>query len=160
MHQAAIIRLGHRMTVNTRKALMGLGLLRGKTLKEAGLEAGYAPSTVRAAARNGLSAEQCLAEAQKLDPRADPAKLVATAQACMEAALEALNVGDVDIDKLARTLDILEKWYGARLTAAETARPRPVRERLAYVQTIVQEAVERGLLPAVQDPSTGPAKTS
>ena len=102
--------------IDVRRALAGIGLLRGLPLGPALREGGFSPWTARAPRRNRINADQCLREARKLSPNLDPAKLVSDARRVMLAKLTRLAedpqlLERTRLGELVRVLEVAEKCY-------------------------------------------------
>ena len=129
-------------TVNVRRALAGLNLLQGMRQGEALRQAGFAASTARNPKGNGIGAQQCLDEAAKVSGEDLAAKIAATARARLAAELDAYEVGDLPLDRLARAVDITEKWYGDRAERGNQADSgvMTIHQRILKVQTLIVAA--------------------
>ena len=133
-------------SLNVRKALAGVKLLEGKPLGQALTEAGFSKWTARAPSRNGISAEQCIAEAQKLDPELNPANLTTLAAQALGERLRAMHE---DGEHLRTPLLSLAKVY--QITHA-VSKPEPSAGLMApgdfvataeWLQRLLQELTER-----------------
>ena len=118
----AILDPGKR--VNIRKALAGIYLLDGRgSMMRCLMLAGFSRSTARVQIRNGITAEQCLTEAQTI-ALMDPAR--------------------TPVRDTVRLLEAVEKYHGGH----ELATTHPILalgDRLAAIAALLTEARRRGL---------------
>lgn len=123
--------------LDTRKALAGIGLLQGKTSKDALIDVGYSPSTARNPKRNGLSEAQCLAEAAKLDPSVSPANLLYLGRQRLLERLTSFNGSGATISEIAKLTDVLERAYGAREPIDALGESRDTADRMGVLQAFM-----------------------
>ena len=134
--------------INSRKALAGTYLLEGLSLKQALIKAGYAESTASTPKQHGLSAEECLREAGKLDPSADPMTLLASARKLLQRKLELADPRRESLSSVARVTDIAEKHYGRGQYHVVVQAARPFAERALELKLCLDELHRRGILKA------------
>ena len=102
-----------------RKILAGRYMLgEGLSLKQALIKAGYSEQTARCPAANDLSAEACIEMALQSDKKVNPATLTESVKKLLLKRILDADAKKESLSGIARTLEILEKWYGDR-------RPRP-----------------------------------
>ena len=131
--------------INIRKALAGLHLLNGEGSELRCLvKAGFSRSTARNLTQNGLSAERCIAEAAKLDSKANPANMLAAARARALLAIESHDPKTVPLKDSMKMLDTVEKYYGGH-EIQPSASILSVAERLATIASLLAVAQARGL---------------
>lgn len=103
--------------VNVRKAMAGIRLARGEGSLAACLVAsGFSRATSRSQLRNGLTAEQCLAEAEKLGADTSPAKLLETGRRTLLETVAMAEPGSISVRDATRLLDVTEKYFGGHVS--------------------------------------------
>lgn len=139
----AILDPGKR--VNIRKALAGIYLLDGRgSMLRCLMLAGYSRSTARVQVRNGLTGDQCLAEAAKMDEGASPAKLLEGARRRASQTIALMDPARTQVRDTIRLLEVVEKFHGGH----ELSTTHPVlalKDRLASLVALLLVARERGL---------------
>lgn len=141
--------------VNIRKALAGIYLLDGRgSMLRCLILAGYSRSTARVQVRNGLTADQCLAEAAKMDADASPAKLLEGARRRASQTIAIMDPARTPVRDTIRLLEVVEKFHGGH----ELSTTHPVlalKDRLDAIAALMIEARRRGLLvPVLPDSFT------
>ena len=142
--------------VNMRKALAGIYLLRGEGSQlKCLVKAGYSRATARIQTQAGLSAKACIAEAAKLDSRANPAKMLEVGRSRAMLAIESCDPTTVPLKDAMKMLDTVEKYYGGHQLQPSSG-GLALAERLAGIAALLAVARERGLpiqqaqLPAIE----------
>ena len=126
---------------NMRKALAGLNYLKGMSAAQAIEHAGFAPSTAKKPASNGLTANRCIDEAVKVWPEVNPSTLVAKARRAFGNKLQDVIDGkakNVRLGELARAVDVAERHYGGDSGTIDDA--RRFGTRLAWLCEVLSSA--------------------
>lgn len=141
--------------INIRKAMAGLRILNGEgSVMRCLIASGYSRATARIQTQAGLSAESCIAEACKLDERANPANLLAAARSRAMLAIESVDPKTVRLGDAMKMLDTAEKFYGGHEISPSSVALN-VADRLAQVVALLVEAKQRGLpVPALPESFT------
>jgi hypothetical protein len=114
--------------INLRKAKAGIKLLEeGGSVKQALIASGYSPKTAHTPKAKNLDAKACIAEAVKLDPSLEPAKLVQGARKVFQAKIQhALDdpeaITKARFSDIARFLEVAERSYTVQDGQDMTAR--------------------------------------
>ena len=131
--------------INYRKAMAGVYFLRGDgSLYRCLRKAGFAHSTSRVSLRAGLSAEICIAEANKLNKGASPAKLLQAARERAYQTILAFDPSTGSVGDIGRVLDIAEKHFGSRELPPSQVETTLV-DRLTQIVAYLVVAQQRGL---------------
>lgn len=121
--------------INMRLAKTGLGLLAGKTKKQAALDAGYSESVAR---KLEHPVSRCLEEAKKLDPALKPANLLRGARDLFRLKVEELR-DDPELrskarpSEIARMLEVSERFHGSHDPTGELS-PRQFVDRMEWLR--------------------------
>ena len=126
-------------------------MLEGLSLKQSLIRAGYSPNTARTPKQHGLSAEACLQEARKLDPKADPGNLLASARKLLAQKIRLADPRKESLSSVARTVDIAEKHYKHSEGSARPDEPRTFAERIYLLKCLIREVERRGMVPAAPE---------
>ena len=135
-----------------RHAMTGIGILQGKSMAQAGTEAGFAASTMTAPKRNGITATHCIEQAARLDPGLDPATLLRKIRRLADAKLNFLFTPSGELSKagksaslshVAKMLDIGEHYYGASAETEAELTPRAYVDRMELAGRVMAEYKRR-----------------
>ena len=101
-----------------RRALAGLGMLRGQSMFQALTAAGYAESTAQNPSRNGLTVKRCVEAAAEIFPGCEPGTLLRDTRRLLKRRLDDLNEGGelyrkTRTSELGRLVDTVERYFGA-----------------------------------------------
>ncbi len=139
--------------INIRMARVGLGILNGKSTKQALIAAGYAEATARRPTGNGLTAERCLLEASKLDRSADPGTMLEAARRLQLKQIRAILSAPESqlLDKtlaltIPRITETVERYHGAVDARQSEREDRSFVQRAVIMKACIHELEKRGLL--------------
>lgn len=130
--------------LNTRKAMTGVYLMQGQSLRESMIRAGFAESVAASPAANGISEDLCIEEAKKMESSAEPSNLLSAARSRFAQSLAVLDPSTARLGEVVKALEVSEKYYGKRELPAGAGFGMVV-DRMSVYLTVVQAAQARGL---------------
>ena len=124
--------------------MAGLNVLKGQPQALALTNAGYSPATANNPTANGLSGEQCLAEAELAFPEVNTAKLVNQARTVLTKKLTKVLASDTELAKLrigeiARLVDVTERNYS---TSTDIQDGRTFADRMLFIKGVLERLGE------------------
>jgi len=130
--------------LDVRRAMTGVYLTQGESLRESMGRAGFSESAAVNPAKYGISEEGCIEEAKKFEAASDPANLLSAARSRFAQSLAVLDPQTARLGEVVKALEVSEKYYGKRELPAGAGFGMVV-DRMQVYLTVVQAAQARGV---------------
>lgn len=139
--------------IDIRRAMAGVYALQGHgSMLRCCVKAGFSRKTARNLTQRGLSAEECIAEAAKLDPMLAPAKLLEGGRLVLAEQIAFRDPAKMAVRDAVKLFEATEKYFGGH-ELPTNQQLVTVADRLSQVAALLAVAQRRGLpVPRVEQP--------